>query len=91
MVNNQTMMQQVYPQIMAQMTMMQNPHLQNPMMGFQPGLNYPFSNINPQIQPQLFQQMSPFHHPMFSSQVNVLSQNLGQSNVISQSSVIDRN
>ena len=87
---NQSMMQQFYPQILNQMTMMQNP-----MMGFQPmpGLQFPFMNMNGPIQQppvqQMYQPINQFHHPLFASQANLQNIKPNDSNIISQSSVIE--
>lgn len=84
MMMNQTIMQQCYPHILNQMTMMQNP-----MMGFQQGMQYPF--INTVMQPPVQQMYSPPNqfHPLFASQASP-SQNVLPPliNNISQSSVI---
>jgi hypothetical protein len=84
MIMNQTMMQQYNPQILNQMTLMQNQ-----MMGFQQNIQYPF--INSVIQQPVQQMYTPPNqfHPLFASQAgpsqNVLPPLI---NNISQSSVI---
>jgi hypothetical protein len=81
---NQTIMQQYNPQVLSQMTMMQNQ-----MIGFQQNMQYPFVNISAQQPVQQIYATPNLFHPLFTSQANPslnvlppLINNISQSSVI---------